>query len=250
MREYLKVIFSVRKCVSCRSVLGYESFNEAFCPSCRLAFEVAKTENCPECYGAATECACMPKQLSSAGALTFRKLFFYSPKKEKEPQNKLLYYLKHNKSTRAASFVARELVRLVRDELSTLGASIPSLVVACVPRGRKAVMLEGFDQSVLVAKALADELGAEYAGVIKRRFGGREQKKLGAAERKKNLANSMYLEKRAEDKLRGKYVILFDDVVTTGASMSACLPLLRRSGAKGVICLAAASEPKKEIKKI
>lgn len=249
MNEYLRPIFSVHKCVACRSILSREVFDESFCPTCHLAWQVAKTESCPECYRAATECTCMPKLLSSAGALTLRRLFFYSPKKEKEAQNRLVYYIKHNKSRRASRFVASEISKPLLSEMATLGIKAESLTVLGVPRGRKAVRAEGFDQSALVARALAREIGAEYAPLIKRRFGTKEQKKLSAAQRRKNLANSMYLAKRAEEKLRGRYVALFDDIVTTGASMAACLPLLRRAGVKGVICLAIASDLKKELSK-
>ena len=104
LREYIKRIVTVRKCVSCRVILRYDDFDESFCPTCKLAWQAAKVENCPECYKAATECTCMPKQLSSAGALTLRRLFFYSPKRENEPQNKLIYFLKHHKNSRAAHF--------------------------------------------------------------------------------------------------------------------------------------------------
>ena len=74
VREYIRRIFSVRKCVCCRSILSANDANEAFCPECDLSWQRAKTENCPECYGAASECSCMPKQLSNAGALTLRIL--------------------------------------------------------------------------------------------------------------------------------------------------------------------------------
>ena len=247
-REYAKRILLVRKCVGCREILDLDNFDSAFCPECRLAFQVAKTESCPECYGAATECSCMPTLLSKAGALTLRKLFFYSAKKDNEAQNKLVYYLKHKKSKRAATLAASELAFALRGELDTLGIEGSEVLCVGVPRGRAAVLSYGFDQSEEVSRALARLLGAEYLFAVRRRFGGKEQKKLNAAQRQKNIKSLMYIKDSDRARIEGRYVVLFDDVVTTGASMSAATSLLYKAGAKGVICLCFASDIKKEIK--
>jgi predicted amidophosphoribosyltransferase len=37
--------------------------------------------------------------------------------------------------------------------------------------------------------------------------------------------------------VRDKYVVLIDDIVTTGASMAACVSLLIRARARAVVCL-------------
>jgi ComF family protein len=245
--EYIRRVSAVHKCVSCRTILGYDDFDESFCPTCKLAWQSAKVENCPDCYKAATECSCMPKQLSSAGALTLRRLFFYSPKREKEPQNRLIYFLKHNKNARASCFVASQLAKLISSELETLGIDKSELLVVNVPRGRAAVLSYGFDQAAEISKELAKILGASYLPVIKRRRGGKEQKKLRAAERKKNIKDSTYIKESEKDAVSGRYILLVDDIVTTGASMAVSLTHLRRAGAKGVICLAVASDLKKEI---
>ena len=247
VREYIRRIFSVRKCVCCRSILSANDANEAFCPECDLSWQRAKTENCPECYGAASECSCMPKQLSNAGALTLRRLFFYSAKRENEPQNRLVYYLKHHKSRRAAEFCAAALVRAVKEEAQTLGVEPKDFLVVNMPRGRRAVSEYGFDQSKDVCMSLAQRLGATYCGALGRKFGGSEQKKLGAAQRKKNIANLIYLREDTRETLKGRYILLFDDIVTTGASMSVCVSVLRRAGVRGVVCLTLASDVKKEI---
>ena len=245
--EYIRRITAVHKCVSCRAILSYDNFDESFCPTCKLSWQAAKVENCPDCYKAATECSCMPKQLSSAGALTLRRLFFYSPKREKEPQNKLIYYLKHHKNARVYKYTATQMAKLALSELDTLGVGQSELLVLNVPRGRSAVLNYGFDQSAEICKALAKILGATYAPVLKRHLGGKEQKKLGATERKKNIKDSTYIKECDKDRVSGRYILLVDDIVTTGASMSVALALLRRAGAKGVICLAVASDLKKEL---
>ena len=245
--EELKKIISVHKCVSCRAILSREDFDESFCPICKLHWQMAMTQSCPDCYGAAAECSCMPKQLSGAGALTLRRLFFYSAKKDNEPQNKLVYFLKHYKNKRASRFAAAQLLHAARQELDTLEVDYSEAVVVNMPRGRRAVKTYGFDQSQEICRELADMLGSTYADVIKRRVGGKEQKKLNAAERRRNIKKLMRISADDSKLIKGKYVLLFDDVVTTGASMAVCVSLLRRAGARGVVCLALASDLKKEI---
>lgn len=245
--EELRRIVSVHKCVSCRAILSREDFNESFCPTCKLQWQTAMTQSCPECYGAAAECSCMPSQLSSAGALTLRRLFFYNARKDKEAQNKLVYFLKHNKNKRAARFAATQLLRAAKEELATLDVPSGEVVIVNMPRGRRALKSYGFDQSAEVSRELASMLGVTYADVISRRVGGKEQKKLNAAERRRNIKKLMRISPENANLIKGKYVLLFDDVVTTGASMAACVSLLRRAGVRGVVCLALASDLKKEI---
>ncbi len=236
LQEFLDRFVHVRKCVSCRHILEYELCHHAFCPKCFLRWNMAKTESCAVCHQSALECTCMPKGLSKAGALCLRKLIFYQAKRGGEPQNKIIYFLKRNPNKRAAGFIARELSHGILHELSVLGIEDreQGAIVVNVPRGRKAKNKYGFDQAELVCRALSETIGIPYAPAVKRRIGGKEQKTL---DQKKRFANIQDLFRVAEKQsVEGKCVILFDDVVTTGASMAACVKLLNKMGATGVIC--------------
>ncbi len=69
-----------------------------------------------------------------------------------------------------------------------------------------------------------------------------KQHELGARERRTNLTGAFRVS--APEKLRGKTVLLVDDVLTTGTTMDVCARALKESGAEGVICLAAAKTRK------
>lgn len=243
MRELLKRIFLIHKCVGCKEILDYKDFNTAFCRSCREKYLASRMGICPECSLEAEKCRCMPPLLKKDKAVSLRKLFFYSKNRSSEPQNRLIYYLKRNRSKRVSAFVAGEALPLINAELSRLDISEIPLIVG-VPRSRGAFTEYGFDQADMLCRAICDRCALEYCKVLKRRRGGRAQKSLTAGERRKNIKNLIYADKTLSDKIKGRTVILIDDVVTTGASMSACIHILKECGAKNIVCMAIASDIK------
>jgi predicted amidophosphoribosyltransferase len=58
---------------------------------------------------------------------------------------------------------------------------------------------------------------------------------LTRAERRQNVAGAFDVSKPAG--VQGKHILLIDDVLTTGASASACAAVLKRSGARRVTVL-------------
>ena len=243
MKELLKRIFLVHKCVSCRKILDCKNFDEAFCSDCREFYLASKMSICPECSQEAEKCRCMPPLLKKVDASAVRKLFFYSKSKASEPQNRLIYYLKRNKSKRVSRAVARELIPIIKAEAVRLNVQELPIVVSA-PRSKSAVFEHGFDQSEMICRAIAEISVFEYCNVLKRRWGGREQKALTSGERQKNIKNLIYCDEALCDKIKGKTVILIDDIVTTGATLSACIQLLKGEGAKNVVCVAIASDIK------
>ena len=235
-REFFDRFVFVYRCVGCGEVLSFEESRSAFCLKCRMAWEEAKSESCAECFREAVACTCMPKKLSKSGALCLRKLIFYHADKEHTSPNRLLYRLKHQPNDRLERFVAREVAIRVREELRVLSIEDPlqEVVLAYAPRSRQAVRVEGFDQSQRMARALSRELAIPFVIALKRARRTDVQKTLSADARTKNANKSFCC--IAPHEVAGKYVLLLDDVVTTGSSMGACASLLRRAGAKGILC--------------
>ncbi len=236
-REWMDRYFRIRKCGGCGKILSFEECYEPLCSDCRRRWSIAKTESCGRCLQSASECTCQPRMLSDSGSLVLRKLFFYSVARAHEPQNRLLYYIKKKPVRRLFLFLASELSPLARQELSVLGLSDPyeNVVIVSIPRGRHPRAIYGFDQAEGIARCLGLLLHIPYVPALYRAFGGRSQKHLSAKERRINMQRR--IRTRREDDLRGKCVLLFDDVVTTGASMAACVSALQKAGAKHVIAL-------------
>ena len=243
MKELFRQLLFIRKCVGCGALLSIDEDKEAFCRTCRSIYEMAKTVNCPVCFQEAVACTCMPPALKKRGAVCLRKLFFYRKQERKKPQNRLLYHIKRRANLRMEEFIARELARSAREELALLeNASKENVVLTYLPRTERARRTYGFDQSARVLQALSREMDLPWIRALVRGAGGGEQKHLDREGRFQNVQKRF----RCLDSegVKDKYVILLDDIVTTGASMAAGVSCLQKAGAKKVICLCMARDEK------
>jgi predicted amidophosphoribosyltransferase len=62
----------------------------------------------------------------------------------------------------------------------------------------------------------------------------KDQTKLKARQRIKNMQNAFMVEKGMEELIVGNNFIVFDDVKTTGATLNQCAKILKNHGAKSV----------------
>ncbi|MGE4548534.1 MAG: ComF family protein [Intestinibacillus sp.] len=99
----------------------------------------------------------------------------------------------------------------------------------------------GYNQSELVARRLARQFALPCVPLLqKRAFVARQSDKL-KAERKQNVENVFRLRRGVA--LTGQRVLLVDDVLTTGATLSACARALRQGGAERVFAVAMTKTP-------
>ncbi len=173
-------------------------------------------------------------------------LFFYDPR-AKDAASRAVLTLKHHRYTDLYGFIAAELSCEIQKLLDELEIDAKSCIFTHIPRTEKAIRENGFDQSELLARTLCEHIGGYAALPLLRRTGGKEQKTLSASERKINARSSFYINgsmrginKRygnsIRDVMEGRTVILIDDIMTSGASMSQGIRSLRHAGAKTVLC--------------
>lgn len=131
--------------------------------------------------------------------------------------------------------LARPVARLAVQAARAHGASFSLAAYVC--KHREDRLRNGYDQSQLLAKYLAAELEIPLGHVLEKRRVTTPQHELDGRAREKNLVGAY----RAADEVRGKNVLLVDDIVTTGSTLRECARALYAAGARQVWAACAAS---------
>jgi ComF family protein len=123
------------------------------------------------------------------------------------------------------------------------GSGADLVVPVPVHSGRERT--RGYDQAALIAAVVAARLGLPLAHPLERGRATVAQFELGRGERAANVAGAFRLrgsDPRAAQTVVGRWVLLVDDVVTTGATLAACATALERAGVPAISAIAVARE--------
>lgn len=114
-------------------------------------------------------------------------------------------------------------------------------IIIPVPISKKRLKERGYNQSELVAMKIAKALQIEYIkdSLIKEKH-IKTQSLLNKEERRHNVYNAYKVVN--EDKIKGKKVILFDDIFTTGSTANECSRILKLAGASKIAVLTIAKD--------
>ncbi len=114
----------------------------------------------------------------------------------------------------------------------------PDVLVCAVPLHRWRLATRGYNQALLLARAIADQSGAALDPDLLRRVKATPRTKgLSRTARKRNAEGAFRLADNGKARIAGREVILVDDVMTSGATASAAAGVLRRGGASRVTVL-------------
>ena len=114
-----------------------------------------------------------------------------------------------------------------------------------VPISARRKLKRGYDQVELLANAVGGELGMEPVRLLKKiRHNPPQSGITGLAARRANVLGAYAV--TDPEAVRGKRILLLDDVITTGATAGECARLLLTAGAVEVHCAAMAKTRKIE----
>ena len=109
-------------------------------------------------------------------------------------------------------------------------------MVSCIPLSRKRMHDRGYNQAELLAKEISKKVGVEYLPTLKKIRHNTAQSTIKDSKQRAANVIGAYSVIDAEE-VKGKYILLVDDVVTTGSTVSECARILKKSGAKAVYCV-------------
>ena len=108
--------------------------------------------------------------------------------------------------------------------------------ITCVPMHPDQKIERGYNQSELLAKQCSALMKIDYIDALEKFKQNKPQHSLKGSERRKNV-KGVY---RAinKDKIKGKKILLIDDIITTGNTLSECAKMLKKSGCEEIDCAA------------
>jgi ComF family protein len=152
-----------------------------------------------------------------------------------DASHRLIVSFKHTDRLDLAPMLASWLIRAGR------GLVTPQSIVAPTPLHRRRLFARRYNQSAVLAAAVAKAAGARYEPLLLARTRPTPpQTRLSAEARRRNLAGAIAVRGARAALLAGAHVVIIDDVLTTGATLSACARAVRRAGARRVDALVVA----------
>ncbi len=117
-------------------------------------------------------------------------------------------------------YMALEMGRLSAYEMQRTGLTSKVDVLIPVPISRKKKRERGFNQALTLAKGISEVTGLPVCDCLCCRTAMKQQKTLNREERMLNAKHNFV--SAIPEKYRGKRVLLVDDIITTGATLTGC----------------------------
>lgn len=225
LRDVLDLLLP-RGCLACGSRIPPEDPTGLACPSCRLQLRPPSPPFCSRCQaprgtGQASgeiclECEDWPPILVSArGAVIMDSV-----------ASALIHALKYRGWRNIALLMGQKMVADGEE-----GPRDPLVVPIPTTRWRRRT--RGYNQAEALARVFSNLAGFPLEDALVR-SAGRSQVRLGPRERAANVRRAFSLKGESTCRIRGRHVILVDDVLTTGATAKAAALTLEGAGVAGV----------------
>ncbi len=199
-------------CLACWQKITFIS--DPMCDCCGLPFDY-------DIGGQALCAECIKTQRPYSRA---RTAFRYD-----ENSSKLITRFKYSDQTQLAKIYGAWLTKAGKELLPGTDAIIP------VPLHYFRFLTRRFNQSALLAQSISKATGIKtLPDAIKRKRYTTPQTGLSKAQRKNNVKGAFAVNKRCLPSIKGKNILLVDDVMTTGSTIEQCTKTLLKAGATRV----------------
>ena len=197
------------------------------CVLCRQILEKDETDLCRHCRVHAPAAPMSHKKIPHLDRWT---AVWYYEDKVRLSILRFKFYIARSYARAYGRFLA---MQLLKDDMADFD------LLTWVPVSKLRRLKRGYDQVELLSKAVGRELGTEPVRLLKKTRHNRPQSGItGDAARRANVLGAYRVTDPAA--IRDKRILLLDDVITTGSTMSECARTLLISGVKQVNCAAVA----------
>lgn len=114
-------------------------------------------------------------------------------------------------------------------------------IVTYIPFAKSEYTKRGYNQSQLIAKYISMQYGNKAVPLLIKSKDNKPQKELSKQERIENVRNVFTFNPKYD--IKGKNILLIDDVCTTGATLNECSRVLLNNGCNSVVCGTYAKTP-------
>jgi ComF family protein len=204
--------FLPRFCFVCNRKL--EPDTVVICPDCLSKIQLADRERLEEEY--------KRKFYGNGIIIDFKSVFVFE--KDKELQH-VIHALKYEKRFSIGLFLGKVLGKTLREIIPSWEINL----IIPVPLHHLKKAERGYNQSAYIAKGLSKELKLPYnERAIKRTRFTESQTTMTLQERQANIEGVFAV--RNKNKVKAKNILLVDDVITTGSTISECGKVLLEAG--------------------
>ena len=217
----LRDLFFPPACAACGGPVEPDEF---LCPACLEQVEPLAAPACRICGlpGHAWHCpacAASPPAFDAAHALAMHA----------GPLAEVVRGFKYQRRY----WLGEGLARLLGDAPRSWWATVD--LIAPVPLHPRRLVARGFNQALVLARGLPGDQGPTLAPrLLNRRRYTRPQVGLDPGARRRNVQGAFEVSSLWQDRLQGAWVLLVDDVFTTGATVNECAKVLKQAGAERV----------------
>ena len=147
----------------------------------------------------------------------------------------LLHTAKYKFIRNALTPLLRACDPYIRHKLEHLDIDLRAFIVVPVPLHPRRLRSRGFNQAEIIARYMAEYMGTRMEQVLTRPATRPPQASLNEFDRAINISGNILC--AGKDTIRDQYVLLVDDVATSGATLDECAKVLRNAGAYDVCSL-------------
>lgn len=226
LNRWILDFFYPNRCPCCDTFITYSSY---VCDDCIKKLKNQVVDLCEYCGFERKHCKC--------GSGTYYDRAFVCYPYEGTARDGVLS-LKSGTCTNFAYHTGNILSNRIREQVIKYDVVIP------IPMHYRKKNRRGYNQAEVLANVLSKNLNIPMdKNALKVKYTKHTQHSLNKAQRIIN-ANKLYYQGTSD--LRDKYVILVDDIMTTGSTLNVCSQILNGMGAKSVIIAVATSSQLKD----